>query len=220
MNRKKEFLVFILISVLTSCSTVTMVKPLEKNQKAVTASFGGPMIVFSSLPIPIPFCNAGFSYGLNSRLTVSTQLGLTSLAFGVIQLDPGVLYGIRMPENSSQVGISAFGKTHLMLDKWEGNFRWYPEIGIQAYKEWGRNMVYGGASGWFETRFPAEKRTAGNVWVPMLNLGYTREKTKWNITAEAKWIAPNISKEDIVVDFIGPGKNGALGLYFGLARKF
>jgi hypothetical protein len=125
-----------------------------------------------------------------------------------------------MPENNRQAGISAFGKTHFMLDKWEGNFRWYPELGIQMYKEWDRNMVYAGSSGWFETRFPAEKRDAGNVWVPMLNFGFIRQKTKWNISAEAKWIAPNISKEDIVVDFIGPGKHGTFGLYLGLVRKF
>jgi len=220
MNWIHRFLFGVLIAGFASCSPVTQVKPLEKNQMAVTASFGGPMIVYSKLPIPIPFCNAGFSYGLNSRVTASAQLGLTSLAFGVIQLDPGILYGIRMPENNHQIGISAFLKTHLLLDKWEGNFRWYPELGIQVYKEWGRNMVYAGASGWFETRFPAEKRAAGNVWVPILNLGYTRQKTKWNLTAEAKWIAPNISKNDIVVDFIGPGTNGTLGLYLGLARKF
>jgi hypothetical protein len=209
-----------LIFGLASCSPVTLVKPLEKNQMAFLASLGGPMIVFSNVPIPIPFCNAGFSYGINARVTASAQLGLTSLAFGVIQMDPGILYGIRIPENNHQIGISAFLKTHLLLDKWEGNFRWYPETGIQAYKEWDRNMVYAGASGWFETRFPAEKRAAENMWVPMLNLGYTRQKTKWNLTAEAKWIAPNINKGKIVVDFIGPGTNGALGLYVGLVKKF
>jgi len=220
MNRTLGLLFVILILGFASCSPVTLVKPLEKNQKAVTASLGGPMIVYSDLPIPIPFCNAGFSYGINSRVTASAQLGLTSLAFGVFQLDPGILYGIQMPENNNQIGVSAFGKTHFMFDKWEGNFRWYPELGIQTYKEWGKNLAYLGASGWFETRYPAEQRAAGNVWVPMLNFGYTRQNTKWNLTAEAKWIAPNISKEDIVVDFIGPGIHGALGLYFGLVRKF
>jgi len=203
-----------------SCSPVTLVKPIEKNQKAVTVSLGGPMIKFSGLPIPIPFCNGGFYYGLNSRLTAGAQLGLTSLAFGVIQLDPGILYGIRMPENNGKFGISTFVKTHLMLDKWKGNFRWYPELGIQTFRELGENMVYAGASSWFETRFPAGARSTGNIWVPMLNLGYIKRKTKWNFTAEAKWIAPNISKEDIVVDFIGPGTQGALGVYVGLVRKF
>lgn len=209
-----------LLICIASCTPVTLVKPLEVKQKAVTAHLGGPMIRFSGMPIAMPLSSLGFAYGLHKKITASTNLGLTSMAFGVLQLDPGILYGIHQPTSPKQLGVSVFAKTHLMIDRWENNFRWYPEAGGQLYKEWGKNLAYAGGSAWFETRYPKEKRAAGNPWIPMIHLGYVRQKPKWNLSVELKWIAPNISHKDIVVDYIGPGSNGALGVYFGLTRKF
>jgi len=220
MKQITQYFILIIPILIDSCSPVTIVKPLEKKQKVVSAHLGGPMITFTGIPMPIPFSSLGLHYGINNRLTVGTNLGITSLAFGVFQLDPGIVYGIRNPKEIGQLGISAFAKTHFMIDTWESNFRWYPELGGQVYKEWGKNLFYVGGSGWFETRYPSQKRAAGNIWVPMAHFGYIRQKPKWNLTLEAKWIAPNISHENIVVDYIGISTQGALGIYFGASRKF
>jgi hypothetical protein len=219
MLQPVSFLVLVLL-ILNSCAPVGLVKPLEKNQKAITANLGGPMIKFGGSPIPMPLSSVGFSYGLSSKFTATSNLGLTALAFGVGQLDLGVLYGIKKTEGPGSVGFSAFGKTHLMLDKWEKSFRWYPEAGIQAYTEWGKNMLYAGGSGWLETRYPSVNRTAGNFWLPMIHAGFVRQNPKWNLSVELKWIAPNTSNEKIVVDYIGVAGAGAVGLYFGVVRKF
>jgi len=144
------------------------------------------------------------------------------LAFGLGQFDLGLLRGIVNQDNSTKIGLSAFAKTHLFLDHWKSSFRWYPELGFNAYRQIGneKNLLYAGASSWFETKFPKTERAAGNTWVPMLHIGYQRITEKWNFSYEFKWIAPQISNKNIVVDYIGAGQNGALGLYFGLTRKF
>jgi hypothetical protein len=211
---------FTFIVLIESCTPVTTVKPLEVKQKAISAHLGGPMIKFGGIPIATPLTSLGFAYGLHKKFTVSTNLGVTSLAFGVFQLDPCLLYGIHNPTKPGQPGISAFVKTHLILDRWEKHFRWYPEVGGQVYKEWGKNLFYLGGSGWFETRYPRQERSAVNVWIPMVHLGFIRQNPKWNLSLEMKWIAPNISHKNIVVDYIGPAGQGALGLYFGVTRKF
>lgn len=205
-----------------SCAPVTHVKPLKAKQMAVSASLGGPLIKFSGLVIPVPMTNLGFAYGLTNKTTLTSNLGTTSLAFGVGQVDFGILREIVSSENKSKIGVSGFAKTHLFLDKWKSQFRWYPELGINAFKEFkeGKNMVYAGASTWFETKFPTESSTSKNVWMPMFHIGFQKRTEKWNFNYEVKWIAPQMNNEKIVVDYVGIGSQGTLGLYFGLSRKF
>ena len=208
--------------VIQSCNPVTLVKPLKSKQMAASASFGGPLIKFSGLVIPVPFTSLQLGYGLKEKTTITGGLNVTSLAFGVGQFDLGILQGIVNQDNSTKIGLSAYTKTHLLFDHWKSRFRWYPELGFNAYRQIGneKNLLYAGASSWFETKFPKPERAAGNTWVPMLHIGYQRITEKWNFTYEVKWISPQTSNQNIVVDYIGAGQNGALGLYFGLTRKF
>jgi hypothetical protein len=215
-------LYFLGIISLQNCAPVSLVKPLEKKKIAASASLGGPVIKFSGLIIPIPLSSAGVSYGLSDKTTLTSNVGITSLAFGVGQLDLGFLQLILNSENNYNVGLSGFGKAHLFMDRWKGDFRLYPEFGLNVFKEFGqgKHLLYSGGSGWFETRFPEPERNAKNIWIPMIHIGYQRVKAKWNLTYELKWIAPQENNQNIVVDYIGPSKNGSLGFYFGLTRKF
>jgi hypothetical protein len=51
-------------------------------------------------------------------------------------------------------------------------------------------------------------------------LGHVFERGKWNYTLEVKFLAPYLSNQNIVVDYVSPfGKRGAMGAYFGLNYK-
>lgn len=203
-----------------SCSPSNLVKPLEKGQSAVSGSIGGPAILFSGIPMPLPLSSLNYHYGIRENLSLSAGTGLTSLAFGTAQVNAGLLAGIFRPSEQKKTGLSAFVNTHFLLDRWQWNFRFYPEAGFHSYREFGNHRFYAGGSAWFETRFPENRRTSGNFWIPMLHAGWQKSGSRWQPSVELKWIAPNQSSEHLVVDYIGPGGRGAYGLYFGLLRKF
>lgn len=204
----------------TSCAPSILVKPLEKGQHAVSGNFGGPAIRFSGIPMPLPLTSINYHYGLKKNLSLSAGTGLTALAFGTGQIQAGILAGILEPSEKQKTGVSAFANAHFMLDRWQWNFRFYPEAGMHAWQEYGKHRFYAGGSAWFETRFPEKARSSGNIWLPMLHAGWQKSGEKWQPSIEMKWIAPNLSSEHLVVDYIGPGGSGVFGLYFGLMRKF
>ena len=52
-------------------------------------------------------------------------------------------------------------------------------------------------------------------------IGHSLIGKKWNFNLEAKVIAPNLSNEKLLVDFVTPFQtHGAFGLYFGFTRTF
>jgi hypothetical protein len=205
---------------LEACAPAGLVKPIEKGKHAVSGSFGGPAIWFAGMPIPVPLTSLNYHYGLKEKISLTAGTGLTSLAFGTGQINAGVLAGILVPSETQKMGLSAFVNTHFMLDRWQWNFRFYPEAGFHSYREFGKHRLYAGASAWFETRFPAKARTSNNFWIPMMHAGWQKSGEKWQPSVELKWIAPNISSENLVVDYIGLAGRGSFGLYFGLLRKF
>ena len=77
------------------CNATRVVKPLDKGEKQLAAGFGGPGIIYTGAPIPVPLTSVSYAHGLDTGLTLSAGLHTTSAAFGVIQSDIAV-------------GISAF----------------------------------------------------------------------------------------------------------------
>jgi hypothetical protein len=60
-----------------------------------------------------------------------------------------------------------------------------------------------------------------NHWMFSPQIGHSFSGKKWNMNIEAKVIAPYLSNEKIVVDYITPFSNkGAFGIYLGYTRKF
>jgi hypothetical protein len=212
--------VVLLAAGLFSCAPSLVVKPLKKGEKVLAVHLGGPMIRFSGLPIPVPLSGAEFHYGLSDKTTAGAGLGLTSLGFGTGQLNLGITSQLVSEENRLKTGISGVLKAHFLLDRWEKNFRFYPETGFHVFRQTGRQRWYAGASAWFETRFGGRQRTSENIWVPMLHAGWQKAEGRWQPSAEIKWIAPGEDSRNLVVDYIAPAGRGSLGVYLGLKRTF
>lgn len=209
-----------LASALFSCGPSLVVKPLKKGEKLLGMHLGGPMIRFSGIPMPVPLSGAEFHYGLSDKTTAGAGLGLTSMAFGTAQLNLGITTALLSEENCMKTGISGLLKGHFLIDRWERNFRFYPEAGFHAWRQAGRQRYYAGASAWVETRYGGRQRTSENFWVPMLHAGWQKAEGRWLPSAEIKWIAPGEDSRNLVVDYIAPAGRGSLGFYLGLKRIF
>jgi hypothetical protein len=222
--KTKSFVLLCLPAILLicSCAPTRVVKPLQKGQTNVSASLGGPLIAFKGTTIPIPLSSISAAYGIKEDLTGFAGLHTTALAFGVIQTDLGVTKNI-LNQKGWVPGISVSPSATLMFDTWEHHFKLYPDIDINAYWNYRQkqNYVYAGMFNWFElasTR--AFNEPQPNHWIPGFYIGHTWSRKIMEYTLEAKYLEPFTSNKNLVVEYKSFGNAGAVGLYFGITRKF
>jgi len=218
---KTLFLSFVIFQ---SCMPTRMIKPLKKGEKSVGAHFGGPMINFSGAPIPVPFTSITGATGIKDDLTAFGSIHTTSALFGVAQVDLGVLKQVYQSQDST-FGITTSPQLNLALDKWEGNFKLWPVLDINAYwhyKNGKDNFAYTGITNWFElSRLRAHGEKQPNFWLPAFNLGHQFTRTKMDYFVETKLMAPFNRNDETVVDYVKlTGNKGVFGIYFGLRKKF
>lgn len=213
---------FVLVAILASCNVSRVVKPLEKGEKQLGAAVGGPGIIFAGAPLPLPLTSVTYSHGLDTGFTVTGSVQTTSLLFGVAHIDATA--GIRVFESKTQKsGITASPGFHLMYDFFEGNFRNYPQLEALSWWQYGEkpNLFYGGLGTWIElVREKAYGEIQENEFLPYLSLGHQFNRPRWSFTTEIKYLGFQHSTSDIVVDYISPFNQGAVGFYFGMSRRF
>ncbi|HEY8399813.1 MAG TPA: hypothetical protein VIK89_01050, partial [Cytophagaceae bacterium] len=136
--------------------------------------------------------------------------------------DMGLLHQLNEPKLGIP-GVTIVPMVNLALDKWEKRFKVWPEIDVNAFWHYrnNRNFIYTGVGNWFEfanTKAHRERQTVHWVFYPQVGHSFVRDK--WNYNFEIKYIAPNKSNENLVVDYKGIGGRGTLGTYFSIIRKF
>lgn len=216
------FFVLVAILIISSCSTSRYIKPLEKGEVNTSFDLGGPLIGFSDMTIPIPLTSLSAGYGIDSVTTGFAGFQLTSSFYGLVQADLGIVREI-VKQNNYLPGISVSPIANLMYDKWEGNFRFYPQFDVNFYWNYlqSKNYFYTGFNNWFEPRtVKAHGEKQKTHWIPYYSLGHTFVREKMNYSIEAKYIAPFNSNQNIVVDYKSFGNNGATGVYFSIIKKF
>jgi hypothetical protein len=208
--------------ILFSCAPVRFVKPLAKKQQAATLSLGGPLIQYGAATIPIPFITANYGYGIDSSLTAFASVNITSALYGNFQAELGVTKQVWKQKKY----IPAISLTPVInvIYKNKDARKIYPQLAVNLFWEYGKhkNYVYAGMDNWFEL---SQKRKYDikqpNQWMFMPLIGHSITRNKWNLNIEAKVIAPNLSNEKLVVNYVTPFKTkGAFGVYIGCTRKF
>ncbi|HEX8332898.1 MAG TPA: hypothetical protein VF622_09760 [Segetibacter sp.] len=219
---RKNFFLLLTISLVCSCAPTRFVKPLNEKQQAVNLAIGGPLIDYSSLIIPMPFLTATYGYGIDSTLTGFGSLNITSAVYGNLQMEVGVTK--RISKQNGRVPAISINPVANVIYRNKDAFKLYPQIDINAYWDYnrGRNFFYVGVNNWFElgskVNFDEEQKSH---WLITPMIGETFVRRKWNYNVELKVIAPNMSSERSVVEYKTPLANrGALGIYFGVTRKF
>ncbi|HEY1114520.1 MAG TPA: hypothetical protein VGE66_13205 [Chitinophagaceae bacterium] len=206
----------------TSCAPARFVKPLDEGRHAAALSLGGPLIKFGETTIPMPLVSAVYGYGFDSTFTGFGGLNLTSAFYGNVQLDLGVTKKL-LSQKGAVPAVSVTPVANIIYRNKDAK-KLYPQLDIHAYWEVNRarNLIYAGFSNWFELGGEkAHDKEQEHRWLFTPQVGHQFVRPKWDITIEAKIIAPHISYESNVVEYQSPlGKSGAFGIYFGYTRKF
>ncbi len=200
------------------CSSVRMVRPLEKGQSAVTVSIGGPVTNVAGNNIPLPMLSAGYNYGICAKLDIEGGLNLTSTLFGLFHLDAGVNWRPLRPEKALP-GITLSPKLFAITNFKAGGHRLYPTLTPTLYWDVNRHYVYTGIENWFE---PHSERSDGNDqkhhWLIAPYIGYGYAWKKWNFQIEGRGYTPNLKNTSRAVKNIGFGEYGILGFFIGVGR--
>lgn len=203
-----------------SCNSTRTIVPLQKGEHKVDFTFGGPGIVQFGAPMPLPLSSINYNYGISDKYTLRGSLHATALLFGVFQSDLGYTSYI-FKQTEKDWGITYSPTLNLMANRWEGDFRMYPQIDLNIYKRFNqKHLLYGSISSWFALMQEKGHAEPQNQHIlPALAFGYTKMNEKWQWGFEAKYIAPFTSNQDIVLNYISPSNHGAMGFYFTLSRK-
>lgn len=226
------------IIVLSSCGPSRFVQPLERGERAVSASLGGPGINVPGIgPIPLPLTSVTYGQGVTSGLTVYGSWFTTAAIFGTIQFEAGATQRV-WKHQEKPMGISVSPGFNVATDIFEWNTKFWPQLDANFYwnydarfqtqddvvlgKKHVPNLLYAGLGSWYElSAVRAHDEPQPTRIIPIIQLGHDYNWKKWSFKTEMKVIAPFTSNENIVVDYISLlGNNGATGLYFGITRKF
>jgi len=230
LKMKKSFLFSLFVSALLlmhACAPSRFVEPLEYGENAVSVSAGGPIFQNLGYPLPIPMSSITYGRGITPKITSFTSVHVTSLIYKTPLLELGVLYNIReynKYESPWIPGVSATGMTNFAFSFRGGEAKFWPQLDLNAYwNVFDRNdLLYVGFSNWFEIQ---KNRAFGEPqpqsWIFSPQIGYGYKFGKYSANLELKMVAPNVSNEDITIDYLKPfGNKGTLGLYLGVYRKF
>ncbi|GLR17223.1 hypothetical protein GCM10007940_18380 [Portibacter lacus] len=210
----------IMIACLTDCTPARFVKPLEKNEWAIGANAGGPLIDLFGTKLPVPFSSLYAGYGKTDRLTIHGGLHTTSLAYKTLQLDAGASYLI-INSAGSIPGISVNGTLNGMFDFREYNARVYPNLAGNLFWDDKYGRFYCGMENWIDPfKNGVPDNSTYKPWTPAFYLGETLKLNKWEVTFEYKNLAPYTSNRGHVVQYARSGKKGAHGIYLSIQKRF
>ena len=215
-------IVFIISIAFQNCAPTRFVKPLSKNENAVAANLGGPLIHYGKAVIPIPFTSIMYGRGLTNSTTAFVSLHTTAALYGNFQTDLGICQ--RLYKNDSlRFGITINPAVNMVYDKWSKNFRVWPQLDVNVYKDILKQkaFVYIGLTNWFEL---SAKKAHGEVQQNHVlinpHIGITYNTKKWGYTLECKFLQMNKRNTPNVVDYVGIQQRGAVGVYLNFARRF
>jgi hypothetical protein len=204
-----------------SCAPTRHIIPLQQGESQISASFGGPLITYDDMVIPVPLISLDYGYGLDTNVTVFGGAHVTSALFGVIQADLGGRYYIPLYPDEYIKGITIGASLNPAIDVWEGNVKLWPEIMSAARWQFGSHNPYLSLSSWIEfasTRAHDQKQEVH--FMPSISIGDIYQSTNWDYALEARWIAPGLRNKGVVAEYHGIGGNGTIGLYFSVGRRF
>lgn len=219
----RAILVLMIGLVLGSCAQSRFVEPLEKDQLAIGAGFGGPSIEFAGAPIPLPMTTLEVGYGIDSNLTVHGGWHTTSAFFGNAQIDAGVTYKF-LDQKKYIPNVSASPSFNFIYNFDDKSARFWPILDINAYWNYGnrKNYFYVGFNNYFDlSKTMANDQDQMHHWIFSPQIGHIikGKKSPWQLSVELKFLAPYMDNTKAFVPFKSVlGKWGATGFYIGFRR--
>ncbi len=220
----RKFFIYLIffLGILQNCAPTRFVKPLAKNQNAISANLGGPLIHFGKAVTPIPFTSLMYGRGITNSTTAFASVHTTALLFGNFQTDLGVCQRL-YKHDSLKFGITINPALNMIYDKWNKNFRAWPQLDVNVYKDILKDkaFVYIGLTNWFElSSKKAHNEVQKNHALINPHIGMTYNTKKWGYTLECKFLQMNKKNIPNIVDYVGIQQRGAIGIYLNFTRRF
>lgn len=212
--------IFIYAILSSSCSHSRYIKPLEKGETNASFDFGGPIISFQGLKIPIPLSSVAVGYGLTDKTTVFGGLQTTALLYRSLQIELGLRQQLLSCNDNKWIpafsgGVGMHGITSLR----NGTTRIYPNLELSPYWESGAWLWYLNGSLWFDF-YSQPKYDFDNLYLPSIALGQSYQFNSWQLGLEYKYLGFNHNSENSVVAYQTLTGYGAHGLYLTCSKSF
>lgn len=211
----KKSIWVILAACIASCTPTKIVVPLEEGQWQTGATLGRPQINTGSLPLLGVYA----AKGMSATTTAYGAAQLSSALFGTVQLDAGVVKGIR-PSQGFTPGFSFSYGGNLFVSSRDFATRIYPEAGANMFWQQGPHILNVSANSWLDPTWFLAEYGIGQIFAPSFGAGY-RLRYKWlELQAEYKLVNP--TREIHIPQASVPSTLGlgGRGLYWGAAINF
>ncbi len=205
----------ILAAFVISCTPTKIIVPLKEGQVQVGATLGRPQINTGSLPLLGVYA----AKGLSESNTAYGAAQLSSALFGAIQIDAGVVKGLR-PSQGFAPGFSYSYGWNVFFSARDYAVRVYPEAGVNMFWQRGPHILNISSNSWVDPTWFLTEYGRGQILSPSLGAGY-RLRYKWfEVQAEYKIVNP-IRKIYIPQAYIPSTLGlGGRGFYWGAAINF
>ena len=209
--------------VLASCGPTRFVEPLAEEEFSFGGSFGGPLIDYAGVPIPVPLSQIELGYGLRDDLTLHGGIHATSALFGNLQLDAGATYQV-FDTKKIDIRGSVSPSMNLIVDFNDRKAKAWPILDFNFFWNYGkrRNYIYLGGNFMFDfagITNPNSERIGYTLFSPMLGHTLKGKERSWEFFTEIKIIAPYMNSETPFVPYTGiTGRRGGTGIYIGFRK--
>jgi hypothetical protein len=208
---KYLILFFLLASLfLASCSVLTPPKVLEKGERRLSLSIGGPFVPSSSPALIIPYTTFGYAEGLHDDLTISGNFHLLSAAYKIFAVDAGVVHRLSREQNFYPE-LSIYPKLYFFHNfKSAEDMRAFISMALTgSYVTGNKNFIYFG----FDTFYQFAPSKV--LITPYTGFQFNASR-KLNLQAELKWMASNEdTRHGIFEGESAVGGKGVIGFFIG-----
>ncbi|MCB9679977.1 MAG: hypothetical protein H6733_00770 [Alphaproteobacteria bacterium] len=211
----------VVLGLAAGCTASRAVAPLAAGQHGLTASFGGPFVEFAGAPVPVPFFQLGYRYGIDGHTDIHAAVHVTGAATsGVGGFDVGAARELLTADG---------GRPRIMVDlntSWfygdvrpgepAGGFRFFPELALVFTWDLpardGRrpHRIYVGLDNFFEAA-----PTFSYILTPLFGTEIRLHRAV-GLQIEAQWHAPWVDTTPVAPVWYGPGNRGVVGVKLAL----
>ncbi|MCK9407515.1 MAG: hypothetical protein WCX28_01140 [Bacteriovoracaceae bacterium] len=205
-----SFLLSILV-ILTGCGITQPIRPIEEGTAQVIASFGGPIIPFAGISIPIPYLNVGAIYGYRPNLTLYGNAHITALLYKDVGVDAGFSSRL-IPEKGFRPEVTINGRAYFFWDAFrENTMRLYPTGTLTgSYMIGDRSLWYFGVDNLYQFT------TSELFLAPFVGYGFPLGESTM-MQMESKWMAMNHdTRHGIFEGVASVAGKGNIGIFVGL----
>lgn len=201
------------------CAPTRVVEPLAPGRWEVGLSVTEAVVQVA----PLPLVSLHGAHGVTSRVTAHGGVGLSSLVYGDVHLDPGLTVGVLRPRGA-RPGLSVAGVLNMLWD-WRGKpHQLYPELTASAYWAWGgdtRHVAHVGLTSWFDVLGRHPLVLDDRLWLPAAQLGWRTMWGRFGVVVEARWLGFTLSRQDTTMSQgWSVGDQGALAGHLGAIVRF